>query len=163
MVIKLQMAINHSCVLSIEYTGYRGAEKKIIRPGKVFISNGAFYLAAVYDVKNRANIGEKRTFALNSIATIIQHSYVHNCDFRIFDDFNAFGSFEQKDQHINLLLKGNAAIHFLREGLKGYKSEFIKQNIDNSIELKLFYRDSKRLSRGCAANSVMDAVHSFCG
>jgi hypothetical protein len=100
-------------------------------------------LAAVYDAKNRVGIGEMRTFALNSIVTIRQHSYANNSDFRIFDDFNAFGSYEQKTQHVNLLLKGNAAIHFLREGLKGYKSQFVKQNIDNSIELKLFYRDSK--------------------
>jgi len=141
-ILKLQLAINHGCIVSVDYTSYKATEKKIIQPNKVFISNGMYYLSLRYDENNSTNIGERRVFAVNAIKNIEPLQFAGIVDFESKDRFNAFGAFGDKQQYITLLFTGKAAKHFEREALRGYKYDYMGLNNGYPM-LKIYYKSDK--------------------
>ncbi|MBZ7982374.1 WYL domain-containing protein [Campylobacter sp. RM12640] len=135
-IIMLNHAINHNILLSCEYKN----ERKIIQANQLKVSNSKRYLYITYDKKNGENVGEYRTFALNSMKDIIALEYVKNGGFKNTKSGNAFGYAEGKKSVI-LYLKNEAASFFKREKPKSHNFRFLSED-DNGIEIEFFYSPS---------------------
>jgi predicted DNA-binding protein YlxM (UPF0122 family) len=140
-IIKANIAINHNCLLKVEYIGNKKAkEKKYIQPRQIFTSGSIYYLLIKYDEKNKKNIGEERQLAFNGIESIEPVEYQNDQKFKIKEnDVNAFGSFKNT-KTIKLILKNEAANFFKREGLfETNNFKFLSEITTQSIAIEMKY------------------------
>lgn len=142
-IIQLKNAIKYNCQLEVEYKGNgKKIQKKFIKPHKVFSSNSSFYIYITYDKLNNKNIGEERTFALNSIGNIKLLNFLENESLYSHQEGNAFGPFK-KDKFITLELDRISGDFFKREILfqnKGY--DLISEELDGDILIvKMYYNE----------------------
>jgi hypothetical protein len=140
-IIKANIAMNHNCLLKVEYIGNKKAkEKKYIQPRQIFTSGSIYYLLIKYDEKNKKNIGEERQLAFNGIESIEPVEYQNDQKFKIKEnDVNAFGSFKNT-KTIKLILKNEAANFFKREGLfETNNFKFLSEITTQSIAIEMKY------------------------
>ena len=139
-IIKVEIAINHNCILKVEYTGNdKSKEEKYIQPKQIFTDGSIYYLSLVYDKKNKEKVGEERQFAFNGIESIEPIEYIKEASFRSEEEVNAFGSFKNA-KTIRLKLQGAAANYFKREGLFETNSfRFLSELSVNEIEIEMRY------------------------
>lgn len=141
-IIKVAIAINHSCVLKVAYSGSKKPKEiKYIRPHRIFTVGPIYYLSLTYDKRNKEKVGEERQFAFNGIESIEPVEYLKNEVFKSNKEGNAFGSFEN-EKTIKLILKDSAANFFKREGLfETHSFDYLSELSDNKIEIKMHYND----------------------
>ncbi len=141
-IIKVAIAINHSCILKVAYSGNKKPEEvKYIRPHRIFTVGSIYYLSLTYDKKNKKNIGEERQFAFNGIESIEPIDYLKDEVFKSDKEGNAFGNFDN-EKTIKLILKDSAANFFKREGLfETYSFDYLSELSENKIEIKMHYND----------------------
>ncbi len=139
-IIKVEVAINHNCVLKVEYTGSnKPKEEKYIQPRQIFTNGSVYYLSLVYDKRNKEKIGEERQFAFNGIESIEPIEYLKEVTFRSEEEVNAFGTFKNA-KTIRLKLQNAAANYFKREGLFETNSfRFLSELSTNEIEVEMRY------------------------
>ena len=139
-IIKVEIAINHNCILKVEYTGNdKSKEEKYIQPKQIFTGGSIYYLSLVYDKKNKEKVGEERQFAFNGIESIEPIEYTKEALFRSEEEVNAFGSFKNA-KTIRLKLQDAAANYFKREGLFETNSfKFLSELSVNEIEIEMRY------------------------
>jgi predicted DNA-binding transcriptional regulator YafY len=139
-IIKVEIAINHNCILKVEYTGNdKSKEEKYIQPKQIFTDGSIYYLSLVYDKKNKEKVGEERQFAFNGIESIRPVEYLKEVTFRSEKEVNAFGSFKNA-KTIRLKLQNAAANYFKREGLFETNSfKFLSELSTNEIEVEMRY------------------------
>ncbi len=139
-IIKVNIAINHNCILEVEYTGNnKPKEEKYIKPKRIFTDGSVYYLSVVYDKRNKKNIGEERQLAFNGIENIEPIEYLKDTTFRSNDEGNAFGSYDNAKK-ITLKLHGSAANFFKREGLfENNNFRFLSELSINEIEAEMTY------------------------
>ena len=140
--LRVSVAINHACILKIEYIGNKKSkETKYIRPHKIFSSESIFYLLATYDKRNKQNIGEERRFAFNGIISLEPVEYVKDANFRSEEEVSLYGSLENA-KSIKLILRDAAANFFKREGMfRKPNFEFLSELRENEIEIKMYYNN----------------------
>lgn len=145
-IIQLQVAINHNCILSIEYAGgMKQIERKVIRPTQIIVTNGSLYLYAKYDERNKINIGEKRTFQINSIGNITPVEYFQGDTFKTDVSGNAFGEFNHNN-FVELTFFGPASNLIKRERLNSLNYEIIEEDFDGkSVNVKFYYNSELEL------------------
>ena len=141
-IIKVTIAINHSCILKVTYSGNKKPkEVKYIQPHRIFTVGSIYYLSLTYDKKNKKNIGEERQFAFNGIESIEPIDYLKDKVFKTDKEGNAFGSFDN-EKTIKLILKDSAANFFKREGLfETYSFDYLSELSENKIEIKMHYNN----------------------
>ncbi len=139
-IIKTEIAINHNCILKVEYTGNsKFKEEKYIQPKRIFTGGSIYYLSVIYDKRNKEKVGEERQFAFNGIESIEIVEYLKDTIFRSEQDGNAFGSYSNI-QTIRLKLHGASANFFKREGLFETNSfRFLSELTTNEIEIEMTY------------------------
>ncbi len=139
-IIKVEIAINHNCIIKVEYTGNnKQKEEKYIQPKQIFTSGSIYYLSLAYDKRNKEKIGEERQFAFNGIESIEPVEYLKDTMFRSKEDVNAFGCFKNA-RTIRLKLQDAAANFFKREGLFETNSfRFLSELTTNEIEVEMIY------------------------
>lgn len=144
--IKSQNAINHNCVLKIEYSGNsKPLETKYIRPHTIIFTGQIYYLYCSYDNKNKKDIGEYRSMAFNGIHTLEAVEYSKNDSFKKDVRGNAYGLYSQ-DKFVTLKLMQSCAIFFKREGLLTEENfDFVSEDLDGSIFVKMYYNDIKEI------------------
>lgn len=145
--IKLQIAINYNCVLSVSYKGNKKAvQTKFIKPNQIFVANGSFYLYLKYADQNKKDINMPRTFQLNSIDNIQAIEYKKDEIFQTYDEGNAYGRYNDNTKSVKLIFKGAAAMYLKRERLNSLKWEFIEESFDNTtLTIKLYYNEEVEL------------------
>ncbi len=139
-IIKVEIAINHNCVLKVEYIGNdKSKEEKYIQPKQIFTDGSIYYLSLAYDKRHKEKVGKERQFAFNGIESIEPVEYLKDVTFRSEEDVNAFGSFKNA-KTIRLKLQNAAANYFKREGLFETNSFiFLSEISTNEIEIKMIY------------------------
>jgi predicted DNA-binding transcriptional regulator YafY len=139
-IIKVEIAINHNCILKVEYTGNdKSKEEKYIQPKQIFTDGSIYYVFLVYDKKNKEKVGEERQFAFNGIESVEPIEYTKEALFRSEEEVNAFGSFKNA-KTIRLKLQDAAANYFKREGLFETNSfKFLSELSVNEIEIEMRY------------------------
>lgn len=139
-IIKTEIAINHNCVIKVEYVGNsKPKEEKYIQPKQIFTQNGVYYVYLSYDKRNKEKIGENRQFAFNGIELIEPIEYLKNISFRTNEEVNAFGSFKNAKK-IKLKLIDAAANYFKREGLfETNNFRFLSEISSKEIEIEMRY------------------------
>ena len=142
-IIKLQIAINHNCILSIDYQNATSSqkEKKFIQPNQINVINGSYYIYVTYDKKNKVNVDEKRTLHLHSISNLNLVEYHKGNTFKTNVEGNAFGEFKNEN-YAELTFKGKASSFIKRERLNSFHYEIIDESFDgSSVNLKFFYNN----------------------
>lgn len=144
--IKSKIAINHNCILKIEYSGNsKPLETKYIKPHTIIFTGQIYYLYCSYDNKNKKDVGKNRSMAFNAIHTIEAVEYSKNDSFKKDALGNAYGLYS-KDTFVTLKLMPSCAIFFKREGLLTEENfDFISEDLDGSISIKMYYNDSKEI------------------
>ena len=139
-IIRTEIAINHNCVLKVEYIGNdKPKEEKYIQPRQIFTNGSVYYLSLIYDKRNKEKIGKERQFAFNGIESIEVVEYQKDIVFRSEEDVNAFGSFKNA-KTIRLKLQDAAANFFKREGLfETNNFRFLSELTTNEIEVEMKY------------------------
>ena len=139
-IIKVEVAINHNCVLKVEYTGNdKSKEEKYIQPKQIFTNGSVYYLSLIYDKRNKEKVGKERQFAFNGIESIEPVEYLKDVTFRSDEEVNAFGSFKNA-KTIRLKLQDAAANYFKREGLfETNNFRFLSELSSNAIEVEMRY------------------------
>ena len=139
-IIKIEIAINHNCILKVKYTGSKKPqEEKFIQPRQIFANDSVYYLSLIYDKRNKEKVGEERQFAFNGIESIEPVEYLKEVTFRSKEEINAFGSFKNA-KTIRLKLKNAAANYFKREGIFETNSfRFLSELSANKIEVEMRY------------------------
>jgi len=146
-IIRATIAINHNCVLEMEYKSMKGLETKVIRPHKIVFTGSAYYLIASYDERNKKNIGDIRSFALNGILSFKSIEYLKEGTFKITDSANAYGLIS-KDNYVRLKLEERSANFFKREGLLNKDSfEFLSEEADGTVFVKMYYNNADEVVR----------------
>jgi len=137
-IIKVKLAFVLNAVLEIEYIGLKQKlETKYIRPHCLVNTGYTHYLYASYDKKNDISIGEQRTFSLKGIKSIKLQELVAETLYKEIKG-NAWGEY---DKSLILQMRGNAASFFKREKITNTeKFEFVSEEHDNSILIKMLYR-----------------------
>lgn len=141
-IIKLNTAINHNAVVKISYRGNnKPKEDKYIQANQIITEGSIYYLYVTYDSKNRANIGEKRQLAFNSIEEIELVEYKKDEIFKTNERGNSFGTFENAPT-INLKLNPSVAHFFKREGLfENPNYKFLSEDSEGIIEMQMIYNN----------------------
>lgn len=142
-IIQLQIAINHNCILSIDYQNASSSqkEKKFIQANQISVINGSYYMYVTYDKKNKLNQGEKRTLHLHSISNINLIEYHKDDTFKTDVKGNAFGEFKNTN-FAELTFKNKAASFIKRERLNSFHYEIIDESFDaSSVNLKFYYNE----------------------
>ena len=141
-VIQLNIAINHNCVVKVNYQSYgKAKEEKYIQANQIVVVGSIYYLYVTYDKRNKKNIGEPRQFALNGIQEIEFVEYLTDISFKTNVQGNGFGNYNNTSS-ISLKLKGDSAHFFMREGLfetPNYK--FLSEEDNGDINMELFYNN----------------------
>ena len=140
-IIQLNIAINHNCIVKVEYKGYgKPKEEKYIQPNQIVVVDSIYYLYLTYDSKNKKDIGQSRQFAFNGIQNIESIEYINNKNFKTDVQRNSFGNYSDA-MSIFLKLKGNSAHFFKREGLfENPNYKFLSENDNGDINMELFYK-----------------------
>lgn len=138
--IMLEIAIRSNCILSISYIGNeKPMETKYIRPHKINTSENSYYLYGSYDIKNGKNIGEYRSFAVNSMHDISPIEWIKTENFFIEGVGNAYGIIT-KERFVMLRLLGNAANYFKRERqFSKEQFDFVQEETDGTVLMKMYY------------------------
>jgi len=144
--LKSKIAINHNCILKIEYSGNsKPMETKYIRPHTIIFTGQIYYLYCSYDKKNKKDIDKNRSMAFNGIHTIEAVEYSKNDSFKKDVHGNAYGLFS-RDKFVTLKLMQSCAIFFKREGLLTEENfDFVSEDLDGSILVKMYYNDTKEI------------------
>lgn len=139
-IIKVEIAINHNCVLKVVYMGSdKPKEEKYIQPRQIFTNGSVYYLSLIYDKRNKEKVGKERQFAFNGIESIEPVEYLKEITFRSEEEVNAFGSFKNA-KTIRLKLQNAASNYFKREGLFETNSfRFLSELSTNEIEAEMRY------------------------
>lgn len=144
--IKSKIAINHNCILKIEYAGNsKPMETKYIRPHTIIFTGQIYYLYCSYDKKNKKDVGKNRSMAFNGIHSIEAVEYSKHDSFKQDVHGNAYGLYS-RDKFVTLKLMQSCAIFFKREGLLTEENfDFISEDLDGSILVKMYYNDIKEI------------------
>lgn len=139
-IIKIEIAINHNCILKVEYTGNsKSKEEKYIQPKQIFSDSSIYYLALIYDNRNKKDVGKERQLAFNGIEAIEPIEYLKDTIFRSEKKYNAFGSYDNA-KIIRLKLHESSVNFFKREGLFETNSfRFLSEISTNEIEVEMIY------------------------
>lgn len=139
-IIQANVAINHNCILRVEYIGNSKAkEEKFIQPNQIYTGGSIYYLALTYDKRNKENIGKKRQFAFNGIESLEPVEYLKDIIFKYNGESNAFGNYENANV-ITLKLHDAAANFFKREGLfENNNFRFLSELSTNEIRVEMRY------------------------
>lgn len=145
-IIMCHLAINTSCALKIDYFGNRGdLERKYIKPHRIFVDAYKYYLYASYIEKNEKNIGEFRSFTINSISLIEQDEYSKNEVFYIDSKINSYGVLN-KEKYVVITLRDVASNFFKKNGMFNKDNyDFIIENIDGSIDAKMYFNNIQEI------------------
>jgi len=140
--IMLEVAIRSNCIIKINYTGNeKPLEEKFIRPHRVNTSENSYYLYGSYDGRNGKNIGEYRSFAVNSMHDIAPIEWVKGEIFFIEGTGNAYGIIT-KEKFVMLRLSGNAANYFKRERqFSKEQFDFVQEETDGTVLMKMYYNN----------------------
>lgn len=140
--IMLEIAIHSNCVVEISYTGNdKSKEKKYVRPHRINTSDNSYYLYGSYDKKNKVNVGEYRSFAINSIHEIHPMEWIKGETFFIEREGNAYGIIT-KEKSVMLKLTGNSANYFKRERqFSKAQFDFVSEEPDGSVLMKMYYNN----------------------
>lgn len=146
--IMLQIAINHSCIITFNYKGNnKGFEKKFVKPTQIISSHNKYYLYGIYDKKNRINVDENRTFDITSITNIEPYEYKKDLVFKTQYNGNAFGKYSNKKFAL-LTFSNEAANYIKRERPKSMYYEILKETFGGEgVEVKYYYVSEKELLR----------------
>ncbi len=146
--IMLQIAINHSCIISFDYKGNsKGVEKKFVKATQIISSHNKYYLYGIYDKKNRVNVHESRTFDITSITNIESYEYKKNEIFKTSHNGNAFGKYSNKKFAL-LTFNNEAANYIKRKRPKSMYYEILKETFGGEgVEVKYYYVSEKELLR----------------
>lgn len=140
--IKLSLQLNYT--LKIKYKKNNNIETKYINPHSLFNSQGIYYLYATYHPDNISNIGEKRTFSLNGIISIVAHNKTNE---KLFQNLkgNEWGTFDD-DTFILLKLKEKASGFYKREGfINSNELTYVSEEADGSILVKMYYSNEQEI------------------
>jgi len=145
-IILCDIALNHNCILQIDYAGNKRAkEAKYIQPHTIISTGYTYYLYCSYDEKNEKNVGEYRSLAFNGMGKITPYIYLKDGNFRIDKPGNAYGLFKQED-FVTLKLESTSAKYFTREGFfKKNNFDFIEMEEDGSIIIKMYYNHEQEI------------------
>lgn len=146
-IIRVTLALNHSCILKIKYKSMKGIETKYIRPHKIVSTEFTYYLLASYDERNKKNIGEMRSYAFNAMLSLEPLTYLKNNNFKIEQSGNAYG-FISKDSYLTLKLEERSANFFKREGqFNKTNFDFLSEEADGTIVVKMYYNNIDEIVR----------------
>lgn len=146
-IIQVTLAINHSCILKMEYKSMKGIEIKYIKPHKIVCTDFTYYLLASYDTSNKKNIGKMRSYAFNGILSIEPFDYLKNNNFKIEQYANAYG-FISNDSYVTLKMGERSANFFKREGKFNQANfDFISEEADSTIIVKMYYNHMDEVVR----------------
>lgn len=139
-IIQAHVAINHNCILKVEYTGNKKPkEEKYIQPNQIYTGGSIYYLSVTYDKRNKEKIGEKRQLAFNGIESIEPVEYLTDVIFKSNTENNAFGNYKDA-KVITLNLHDAAANFFKREGLfENNNFRFLAELSTNEIKIEMRY------------------------
>lgn len=139
-IIQANIAINHNCILRVEYTGNnKPKEEKFIQPKQIYTDGSIYYLAVTYDKRNKEKIGENRQLAFNGIESLESIEYLKDVIFKSDGISNAFGNYENA-KVITLELRNAAANFFKREGLfENNNFRFLSELSTNEIRVEMRY------------------------
>lgn len=159
-IIMVEIAINSSCVLKIDYIGNsKPLEIKYVRPHKIITTNFTYYLYGSYDDKNMKNIGEFRSLALNGISNITPEKYIKDEKFSIQGNGNAYGLFN-KEHSIILKLEGAGANFFKREGqFSKANFDFISEEVDGNVIMKMYYNNVQEVVKLIQSWMPLISIH----
>ena len=141
-IIRLNIAINHNCVVKLSYKRGDELNRKIyyIRPNSIITAEYIYYLYLTYDKKDKNSGVEKRPFAFNGINDIEQVEYTKDNTFRTNKIGNSFGTLEEANKQVTLKLTGRSANFFKREGLfNNPYYRFISEESNGDIEMIMTY------------------------
>jgi len=139
-IIKTEIAINHNCILKVKYLGSKkDKEIKYIEPKQIFTNGYTYYLAVIYDKRNKENSGKERQLAFNGIESIEPVEYIKDKSFRSYKQYNPFGSYDNAKK-IRLKLLNEASTFFKREGFfETDNFKFLSEISTNEIEIEMKY------------------------
>lgn len=145
-IILCDIAINHNCILEINYSGNsKPKEKKYIRPHTIISTGFTYYLYCSYDEINKKDVGEFRSLGFNGMAEINPYEYKKDTKFRIDQAGNAYGLYE-KDRFVSLKLMPYCANFFKREGLLQKENfDFLVEDQDGSIHINMYYNNVQEI------------------
>ncbi|BDY14006.1 helix-turn-helix transcriptional regulator [Hydrogenimonas cancrithermarum] len=140
--IMLEVAIRSNCVIKVNYVGNeKPMEEKYIRPHRINTSENSYYLYGSYDARNKKNIGEYRSFAVNSMHDIAPVEWVKGESFFMEGTGNAYGVIT-KERFVMLKLTGNSANYFKRERqFSKEQFDFIAEETDGTVLMKMYYNN----------------------
>jgi len=144
-IIMFTIAINDNCILKIQYGKPRSneIEVKYIQPNTLFTNGFTYYGYITYDEKNKKDIGEKRTLAINRIGKMEIEEHILDKTFKIDQKGNAFGPFSKK-QYVLLEFDMFVRNFFQKEKMFGNgQFEIIEaDDVDENFEIftvKMYY------------------------
>jgi len=145
-IIMLEVAIRSNCIIKMNYIGNtKPMEEKYIKPHKINTSDNSYYLYASYDNKNKKDVGEYRSFAINSIQDITPIEWVKDEQFLISGEGNAYGMIK-KDKWVILHLTKSSANYFKRERqFSKEQFDFISEESDGRVVMKMYYNNIKEV------------------
>lgn len=145
-IILCDIAINHNCILKINYSGNsKPKEIKYVRPHTIISTGLTYYLYSSYDEMNKKDIGKFRSLGFNGMAEITPYKYVENVKFRIEQTGNAYGLYE-KERFVTLKLMPHCASFFKREGLLQKENfDFLVEDQDGSIHINMYYNNDQEI------------------
>lgn len=145
-IISCDIAINHNCILQINYTGNsKPNEVKYIRPHTIISTGFTYYLYCSYDEINKKDVGEFRSLGFNGIENITSYEYIKDNKFKIEKMGNAYGLYE-RDRFVTLKLMPYCANFFKREGLlKKENFDFLAEDQDGSIHINMYYNNPQEI------------------
>lgn len=145
-IISCDIAINHNCILQINYTGNsKPNEIKYIKPHTIISTGLTYYLYCSYDEINKKDVGEFRSLGFNGMAEITPYEYKKDAKFRIEQTGNAYGLYE-RDRFVTLKLMPYCANFFKREGLFQKENfDFLVEDQDGSIHINMYYNNIQEI------------------
>ncbi|WP_434638147.1 WYL domain-containing protein [Sulfurimonas sp. NW7] len=140
--IMLEVAICSNCIIKVEYiSNKKPMEIKYIKPHKINTSENSYYLYGSYDEQNKNNIGEYRSFAVNSMHNITPVEWLKGEKFFIEGIGNAYGMIT-KEKFVTLKLTASAANYFKRERqFSKEQYDFILEEADGAVVMKMYYNN----------------------
>jgi len=140
--IKLSLLIDYS--LKIEYKKNNSTDIKYINPHSLFNSQGIYYLYATYHSDNFSNVGEKRTFSLNGITSIVAHEKSNEKLVQKLKG-NEWGIFDD-EKFILMRFKDKASNFYKREGFTlSSELSYVSEEPDGSILVKMYYSNEQEI------------------
>lgn len=142
-IIKLNIAINHNCIVKILYPRVNTPkDDKYVQPNQIITFDSIYYLYFKYDKRNKIQNLETRPFAFNGIEKIEEVEYIRDSKpFKTHKIGNSFGTVDEAKKKVTLKLHGHAAYFFTREGLfESPYYKFLRTNSKGSeVEMEMIY------------------------